>query len=315
MLLKDRSLKRSPSLTQNLAPVTMFPVVTDPSTPSHAPEAWPWQDKTAKLSLGFGDKVLREVALSGGVVTIGRQPDNLLQIDNPIVSGHHARIFWESNHYVLEDHESFNGTYLNHRSVSRAVLSDGDVIVIGKHRIEFHSEVGKRDTSSSSVTNDRSSGWQAQAEKAAPPQLDATMVLDTVKLKEMMAKMAAANTPVASSRIALVPPSISRTVTRRQIGTITIVAGRTERRQYLLAGKLNVIGKSTMASIRLKRWFAPRVAASIHQREDGYFLVRGANHIRMKVNNAEVTQGQQELKSGDQFEVAGITAKFGYENR
>ena len=275
-----------------------------------------WQDKTAKLSLKFSDNVLQEVVLNGGVVTIGRQPDCLLRIDNPIVSGHHARIFWENNRYVLEDNESFNGTYLNHRSVSRAVLSDGDVIVIGKHQIEFQSEVGKRDVSSSSasITNDRSSGWQAQVEKAAPPQLDATMVLDTVKLKEMMAKMAAGIAPVRPSGIALVPGCESRAVRPRQIGMITIVAGRTDRQRYLLSGKLSVIGKSMMASIRLKRWFAPRVAASIHQREDGYFLVRAAKNIRIKVNHAEVTQGQQELKSGDQFEVAGIVAKFGYEN-
>jgi FHA domain len=291
-------------MTQNLVPVTQ----------DLAQETWRWQDKTAKLSLKFSDDVLREVALSGGVVTIGRQPDNLLQIDNPIVSGHHARIFWEKSHYVLEDNESFNGTYLNNRSVSRAVLGDGDVIVIGKHRIEFHSEVGKRDASSSSVTQDRTSGCQAQVEKAAPPQLEATMVLDTNKLKEMMAKMASAAAPVRPSGIALVTACESRAVRPRQIGMLTIVAGRTDRQQYLLSSKLSVIGKSMMASIRLKRWFAPRVAASIHQREDGYFLVRAAKNIRIKVNNAEVTQGQQELKSGDQFEVAGIVAKFGYEN-
>src|SRR5271154_2841911 len=235
-------------MTQNLSPVAQ----------DLAQEPWHWQDKTAKLALKFSDNVLREVALSGGVVTIGRQPDNALQIDNPIVSGHHARIFWENNHYVLEDNESFNGTYLNNRSVSRAVLSDGDVIVIGKHRIEFHSEVGKRDLSSSSVTQDRSSGWQSQVEKAAPPQLEATMVLDTNKLKEMKAKMAAGAQPVRPAGIALVPASESR-VRRRQIGTITIVAGRTNRQQYLLCSKLSVIGKSKLAGIRLKRWFAPRV--------------------------------------------------------
>jgi len=42
--------------------------------------------------------------------------------------------------------------------------------------------------------------------------------------------------------------------------------------------------------------------------------MRAAKNFRIKVNNAEVTQGQQELKTGDQFEVAGIVAKFGYEN-
>jgi pSer/pThr/pTyr-binding forkhead associated (FHA) protein len=295
-------------MTQNLLPVTQ----------DLAQEPWHWQDKTAKLSLKFYDDVLQEVALNGGVATIGRQPDCLLRIDNPIVSGHHARIFWENDHYVLEDNESFNGTYINNRSVSKAVLSDGDVIVIGKHRIEFHSEVGKRDVSSSSAsmttTNDRTSGWQAQVEKLAPPQLEATMVLDTVKLKEMMAKMAAATAPARPSGIALVPACESVAVRQRQIGMITIVTGRTDRQNYVLSSKLSVIGKSMMASIRLKRWFAPRVAASIHQREDGYFLVRGAKNIRIKVNHAELTQSQQELKSGDQFEVAGIVAKFGYKN-
>jgi predicted component of type VI protein secretion system len=291
-------------MTQNLAPVMQ----------DLTQEAWPWQDKTAKLSLKFHDDLLQEVALSGGVVTIGRQPDNLLRIDNPIVSGHHARIFWENSHYVLEDNESFNGTYLNNRSVSKAVLSDGDVIVIGKHRIQFHDAVGERDAWSSSMAQDRTNGCQALVEKAAPPQLEATMVLDSVKLKEMMAKMAAGAAPVRPSAITLVPARESRAVRPRQIGMVTIIAGRTDRQQYLLSSKLSVIGKSAMASIRLKRWFAPRVAASIHQREDGYFLVRAAKNIRIKVNNAELTQGQQELKSGDQFEVAGMVARFGYEN-
>jgi predicted component of type VI protein secretion system len=294
-------------MTSNLAPTTQ-------DLPQ---ETWRWQDKTAKLSLQFHDKVLQEVALTGGVVTIGRQPDNLLRIDNPIVSGHHARIFWENNHYVLEDNESFNATYLNDRRVSRAVLSDGDVIVIGKHRIEFHSRTGKRDMSSTSATQDRTTVWQAHVEKAAPPQLEATMVLDAGRLKEMMAKMAkmaAAAAPVRPSGIALVPACEPAAVKGRQIGMVTIVAGRTNRRQYVLSSKLSVIGKSKMASIRLKRWFAPRVAASIHQREEGYFLVRAAKNIRIKINNAVVTQSQQELKSGDRFEVAGIVGKFGYEN-
>jgi predicted component of type VI protein secretion system len=297
-------------MTNNLAPMTLAPITQDVGF-----RTWRWQDKTAKLSLKFNDNVLQEVALSGGVVTIGRQPDNLIRIDNPIVSGHHARIFWENNHYVLEDNESFNATYLNNRRVSRAALNDGDVIVIGKHRIEFHSSAGKRDVSSTSATQDRTTVWQAHVEKAAPPQLEATMVLDAGRLKEMMAKMTAAGAaPARSSGIALVPHCEAAAVKERQIGMVTIVAGRTDRRQYVLSSKLSVIGKSKMASIRLKRWFAPRVAASIHQREEGYFLVRAAKNIRMKINDAEVTQSQQELKSGDRFEVAGIVGKFGYEN-
>jgi hypothetical protein len=271
-------------------------------------QTWECQGATpAELSLKFDESVLRQVALNGGVVTIGRQPDNLLRIDNPIVSGHHATIYWENGHYVLEDHESFNGTYLNNRRICKETLKDGDVILIGKHRVEFH--VAR----SESATTDRTTGWQAQLEKSRPPQLDATMVLDTGKLKEMMAKMKSDPKYAQKSGIAIVPSPEAMERQHRKIGTITIVSGRTNRRHYVLSSKLNAIGKSTMAGIRLKRWFAPRIAASIHQREDGYFLVAAGKKFKIKVNNTELTNGQQKLNGGDQFEVAGITARFGYE--
>ena len=49
----------------------------------------------AKLSLKFQDRVLREIFPAHGMITIGRHPDNLICIDNPAVSGHHARIYWD----------------------------------------------------------------------------------------------------------------------------------------------------------------------------------------------------------------------------
>jgi hypothetical protein len=161
---------------------------------------------------------------------------------------------------------------------------------------------------------DRTTAWQAQVEKAAPPQLEPTMVMDAAKLKEMFAKRSGAQPvpPTGSGSHEIICES--RKVEQRKIGTVTIVTGRTDRQQYTLSGKLSVIGRSGMASIRLKRWFAPRVAASIHVREDGYFLVPAAKNIRVKINNAEVSQGQHELTFGDRFEVAGIVAEFGYEN-
>ena len=73
----------------------------------------------ARLSLKFQDRVLREMVPTGGVITIGRQPDNVLCIDNPAVSGHHAKIYWEADGYVIEDMESFNGTYLNDQRIER----------------------------------------------------------------------------------------------------------------------------------------------------------------------------------------------------
>src|SRR5579862_5050185 len=55
----------------------------------------------AKLYLRFeqNDQVLKEVSLTQAATTIGRLPDNSVQIDNLAVSGHHAKISWDQDHY------------------------------------------------------------------------------------------------------------------------------------------------------------------------------------------------------------------------
>ena len=109
-------------------------------------------------------------------MTIGRLPDNLIQVDNLAVSGHHAKIYWETDHYTLEDNNSLNGTFVNNRRISKTVLKDGDEVLIGKHTVLFK--------------DDRHEEHGHGAEKAMPmvPTLEATVVLDTRKAKEMMAQ-------------------------------------------------------------------------------------------------------------------------------
>jgi pSer/pThr/pTyr-binding forkhead associated (FHA) protein len=271
----------------------------------------------AHLYLKFEGRIIREIVLSVGVVTIGRQPDNLLHIDNPAVSGHHAKVYWETDHYVLEDAESFNGTYLNHRRISKVALKDGDVVLIGKHTVEFRAQGGEK-AFAQRRTVDRSISWQDHLDNAKPPQLDPTMVLDTRKAKEMLAKAAAAASAsgaVGLQTLGIVekPSANAGTALRQRIGTLTVIDGKTNQQHYVLSSKLSVIGKSEMASIQLKRWFAPRIAASIHRRGDGYFIVCAGRNIKIRVNESEVAGGQRELRAGDVIEVAGIRTTFGYQ--
>jgi hypothetical protein len=63
---------------------------------------------------------------------IGRRPDCDLILQDDAVSGHHARIAWDSDGWEVEDLESTNGTYLNARRVSRPVrLRTGDALRVG----------------------------------------------------------------------------------------------------------------------------------------------------------------------------------------
>ncbi len=66
-----------------------------------------------------------------------------------------------------------------------------------------------------------------------------------------------------------------------------------------------------MASIKLKGWFAPKVAAVINRRDSKYFIAASEKDIKVKVNSAQIS-GQQELSEGDMIEVAGVKATFGY---
>ncbi len=264
----------------------------------------------AKLLLKFDDQVIQEVYLSVGVITIGRQPDNVLRIDNPAVSGYHAKVYLEGNHYVLEDAESFNGTYVNRQRITKVVLKGGDKALIGKHTLEFCDEgrPGVIYGSASSVDG------QAQGTKGKPPQLDRTAFLDTAKAKELIALAVAASSSAGSAGV--IPQSQAPVpavhVAHQTVGTLTIVAGRTDQNHYVLTSRLTVIGKSKMAGIRLKRWFAPSVAASIYRAEDGYYIAASGDNVKIRVGDVAVEGGKKQLEPGDVIEVAGIRAVFGF---
>ena len=250
----------------------------------------------AKLYLKFEQAVLKEFSLSQGVVTIGRLPDNLIQVDNLAVSGHHAKIYWDVDHYVLEDNNSLNGTFVNNRRISKAVLKDGDEVLIGKHTVAFKDE--RHPEASGKPTVERT--------VAVVPTLEATVVLDTRKAKEMLARQAP--TPPSPAPAASVPAPAPA---RDRIGVLTVMSGKTDQSQYVLTGKLNVIGKSDMASIKLRGWFAPKVAAVINHRDGKYFIAASETNIKVKVNDERIA-GQHELGDGDVVEVHRVKMTFSY---
>ena len=256
----------------------------------------------AKLYLKFEQAVLKEFALSQGVVTIGRLPDNLIQVDNLAVSGHHAKIYWETDHYVLEDNNSLNGTFVNNRRVSKTALKDGDEVVIGKHVLAFKDEWHEDAAAKTQPLHvDKVSAPMV-------PTLESTVVLDTRKAKEMLARTAS---DAASASAKPAAAAAAPAPARERTGTLTIIAGNTDQSQYSLTGKLSVIGKSEMASIKLKGWFKPKVAAVINRRDGKYFVAASEKDQVVKVNGAPIS-GQQELSEGDTLEVAGVRATFAY---
>ena len=94
----------------------------------------------ATLLVKLHGKGSQQIELTHKTVTIGRKADNTLAIDDPAVSGHHARIVKIQAVFFLEDLKSTNGTAINGQSITRHQLHDADVITIGQHRIVFQEQ-------------------------------------------------------------------------------------------------------------------------------------------------------------------------------
>jgi len=91
----------------------------------------------ARLILEHNSKVLRDYSLAKKSLTIGRHVENNIVLDDPGVSGFHARIDKSGVNYILTDLQSTNGTLLNDENIVSHRLSHGDRIIIGEHAILF----------------------------------------------------------------------------------------------------------------------------------------------------------------------------------
>jgi len=245
----------------------------------------------SKLILKYEAAVLKEVDVGATPIGIGRAPDNALHVDNLAVSSHHARIFNDAGKLVVEDMNSLNGTFVNSQRVTRATLKPGDVVTVGKHSIEVRGEA-------EAIPNNP---VPAAPAKPAPPKLQETMVLDTKKRRELLAQAMAAGGPPAEA------PGASQTQTqappapaRARIPWLVVMEGKTDQHEYPLSNKLTVIGKSTMATVRLGGWFAPKVAAQVSKRDDGFYI--GTGDKVPKVNGQPIT-GPTKLNEGDVIEL------------
>ena len=226
------------------------------------PETLP---QPATLLVKLHGKGSRHFALTHETVTIGRKADNTLVIEDPAVSGHHARIVKVQAVFFLEDLMSTNGTAINGRPITRHQLRDTDLITIGQHRLVFQEN--------------------ATASTTAPApfvDLDRTTVLR----------------------------GTDRTPDRPTLtAKVLIVAGKTDRLEYSLTKQVNVIGSQEGAVIQLTRWFAPKSAATIARRGNSYSISPSQGVKSLLVNGTDVGE-QQDLKDGDQIEVAGVKLTF-----
>ena len=116
----------------------LHPALREPArhAEEEAPGAEPMPDGATRLLIHSADA--REVVhVLGRKTSIGRTPDNDLQLDAKFISRHHAVILVGPASAIIEDLNSTNGVHVNGRRVIRQTLRDGDQIAIGRMHYRF----------------------------------------------------------------------------------------------------------------------------------------------------------------------------------
>ena len=90
---------------------------------------------------------------------------------------------------------------------------------------------------------------------------------------------------------------------------LLVTSGKTDQMEYTLTKQVALIGSQVDAAIRLTGWFAPKAVARIARRGSQYSISPTHRTKKVLVNGEEILT-QQELKNGDQIEVAGVTLSY-----
>ncbi|MBN2254531.1 MAG: FHA domain-containing protein [Deltaproteobacteria bacterium] len=226
----------------------------------------------AKILLKFKDAVLKEIPLEKEVITIGRKEGNDVVIDNIGVSGFHAKIVREGDYYAVEDMNSLNGTFVDGKKISKVILDSGNVILVGKHTLEFISEMKQQP--------------EQKTQQMRGISMDETMVIAPLEQEKILAS----------------------TEKLEVLGGFIVVEGSTDMGEYELKDRVTTIGKDDSALIKLKGFFAPKIAALVNRRKEGYFISPSGKKP-LKINGEEIDH-RYDLKDGDIVEVAGVKMQF-----
>lgn len=253
----------------------------------------------AKVILSFEGSVIREVQLDKERVTIGRKPQNDIQIENLAVSSEHARIVTILNDSFLEDLGSTNGTLVNGNPIKKHILQHNDVIEIGKYTLKFFADSS------------------AAAAAAAPAEdFERTMVL---RAPPASARPAAPAAPAAASAPATAAPKAApptqpppRTAPAPAAAPsaaqpapaalpqafIQIMSGPGVGKELPLTKSLTTLGKPGVQ------------VAVITKRPQGYFIthVEGANFPVL--NGKKLDDQAHALGDHDLIEIAGVKMEF-----
>ena len=230
----------------------------------------------AKLTLTFGGKTIKEYELDKEIISIGRKADNDIQIDNLAISNTHAKVLTILNDSFIEDLQSTNGTMINGKKMVKHTLTNGDMITVGKHQLEYVNE----------------------ATEVADGDFEKTMIIQSTENTKPVSREESKKLSQSIGKIAAdLDFSSAANTALSSISRLKLLNGSNMGKELNLDKILTTLGKPGVQ------------VAAITRRPSGYFLLLvdpGSAAKRPSVNNIAIGSNAHPLNSGDVIEIAEV---------
>jgi predicted component of type VI protein secretion system len=168
-------------------------------------------DLVLRIRLSLKGRPIKSYAFQQDVITIGRDPEADIFLDNPGISREHVRIERLPNgQYSLKDMGSANGTYVNDEPVKSAVVYSADVVRIGKFSLWLAMEHDRRQAQRTDETHRAYSEFAPETIMLSTTELDRLMKASRDPADPAVARAPApldSSEPAPAGRIAARPPA------------------------------------------------------------------------------------------------------------
>lgn len=99
------------------------------------------EDPKAVLRVVRGPQVGSVYKLDKETVTLGRNPQCDIFLNDMTVSRMHAQLDYNSGCFIIKDVDSYNGVWVNNQNIDSKTLRSGDLIQIGKFAFIYEEDI------------------------------------------------------------------------------------------------------------------------------------------------------------------------------
>jgi len=172
------------------------------------------EENIIRIRLSMNGRPMKSFSFNKDLITVGRDPEADVFLDNPSISREHVRLERMPNgHFCMKDPGSANGTFLNEERVQGAMIYNGDVIRIGKFSLWIALERDRRGQASDA-------GARAAADSS-----QSTMMLTPEEINRLMTinrkrEIVAPDMPAAAAQVPRKPVTAPAEATKSRVVTL-----------------------------------------------------------------------------------------------